>query len=90
MYISHLASCLAVADHDCGGERHAPLPGGPEGGADELVDGVLLIGVGHDDAVVLGPHVALHALTVRRTAVVNVLAGRIAALKNEHAVISVL
>lgn len=40
----------------------------------QLVERGVLVGVGEHDAVVLGAHVALHALAVGRAAVVNVLA----------------
>lgn len=45
---------LGFADKNGGGERHAALAGRPEGGTHQLVDGVLLVGVGHHHAVVLG------------------------------------
>lgn len=45
---------LGLADEYGRGERHAALAGRPEGGAHQLVDGVLLVGVGHHHAVVLG------------------------------------
>ena len=60
---AHLGQPLARLAHQHGrGERHAPLARRTEGRAHQLVDGVLLVGVRHDDAVVLGAHVALHAL----------------------------
>lgn len=39
----------------------------------QLVQCVLLVGVGHDDTVVLGSHVALDALSARGSALVDVL-----------------
>ena len=66
---------LGISNHDGGGESHASLSGGAESGSDQLVDGVFLVGVGHDDAVVLGTHVALDTLAVGGTAVENVVPG---------------
>ena len=49
------------------------MTGCTERGTDELIDGVLLVGVCHDDAVVLGAHVALHSLAVLGSSVENVV-----------------
>ena len=69
---------LCLPDQNGGRECHAPLASRPEGCADQLVDGVLPVGVGHDDTVVLGSHVALDLLAVLRPTLVNVLAGNVA------------
>lgn len=71
---------FGLADHDGGGQSHAPLSGGSEGSANQLIDGVLLVGISHDDTVVLGAHVALDALPVGGAAVENVVAGLVSAL----------
>jgi hypothetical protein len=55
------------------GQRHAALAGRAEGGAGEVVDHLVEVGVGHDDAVVLGAAERLHALPVRGAAAVDVL-----------------
>lgn len=44
-----------------------PLSSGTKSGSDQLVDGVLLVGVGHDDSVVLCAHVGLDSLAVGGT-----------------------
>ena len=43
---------LADRHHDR--QRHAALAGRAEGGADQVIDRLVEVGVGHDDAVVLG------------------------------------
>ncbi|MNZ71769.1 hypothetical protein D3C78_901350 [compost metagenome] len=63
---------LGLADQDHHRQRHAALAGGPEGGADQVVEGLLLVGIRQDDGVVLGAHHALRALAVLRGAVVDV------------------
>ena len=54
--------------------RHAALAGGAEGGADQRVERLLLVGIGHHDGVILRAHHALHALAVLRGEVVDVRA----------------
>ena len=63
----------AVADSDGHWQRHAALAGRAVGRADDVLDRLIHIGVGHDDAVVLGPAHALHALTVGGAVHVNVV-----------------
>ena len=48
-------------------------PARAEGGAGQIVDDLVEVGVGHDDAVVLGAAEGLHALPVRGAARVDVL-----------------
>ena len=62
-----------VADGDGDGDGHAALAGGAVGGADESVGGLVEIGVGHDDHVVLRAAEGLHALAVLCAGGVDVL-----------------
>ncbi len=61
---------LAHRDHDRQG--HAALPGRAEGGAGDLLDRLVEVGVGHYDAVVLGPAHGLDPLPVRRAGGIDV------------------
>ena len=70
---------LGLSNEDGGCQCHAALTCSSKGCAHQLVDGVLPVGVGHDDSVVLGSHVALYFLAVFGAALVNVLAGYVAA-----------
>ena len=54
-------------------QRHAALAGRAERRAGEIVDHLVEIGVGHDDAVVLGPAHRLHALARGDPALVDVM-----------------
>ena len=63
---------LSISDKNCGAEGHTPLTSSAESGTDKLVEGVLLVGVGHDDAMVLGAHVALDALAIFGSTLVNI------------------
>ncbi len=63
---------LGLAHHHRDGHCHATLTGGTKGSADQVVECLLLVGVGQDDGVVLGAHHALHALAGLAGAVVNV------------------
>ena len=62
-----------VADRHDHRQRHAALAGRAEGGAGEVVDDLVEVGVGHDDAVVLGAAERLHALPVGGAAAVDIL-----------------
>ena len=53
---------------------HAALSGRAEGRSDQRIERLLLVGVRHDDGVILGAHHALHALAVLRGEVVDVRA----------------
>eukprot|EP01084_Bolivina_argentea_P175387 303733_1 len=56
-----------LSDEDGLAQGHAALAAGTHGGANEAVQGVLLISIGHDDTVVLGTHVGLDTLAVGGT-----------------------
>ena len=62
-----------VADGDHNRKRHAALAGRAERRSRKVVDDLVEVGVGHDDAVVLGAAERLDALVVRRAARVDVL-----------------
>ena len=51
-----------------------PLSGCTKSRSDQLIDGVLLVGIRHDDSVVLGTHVGLHALAIGGASGENVTA----------------
>jgi hypothetical protein len=55
-----------LADRHRHGHRHAALAGRAVGGADQRFDRLVQVGVGHDDAVVLGAAHGLDALPVAR------------------------
>ena len=46
------------------GDGHAAFAGGAVTGADQRIDGLVHVGIGHDDHVVLGAAETLHALAV--------------------------
>ena len=79
-----------LAHHHRRGERHAPLSGRSEGRAHKLVDGVLLVGVRHDNAVVLGAHVALHPLAISRASLVYVPSGGIPSDKGDSSDVRII
>ena len=62
-----------TTDGDDHGERHATLACRAEGSTGKVVDHLVKIGVGHDDAVVLGPAHRLHSLARRDAALVDVM-----------------
>ena len=62
-----------VADGDGDGDGHAALAGGAVGRADQGVGGLIEVGVGHNNHVVLGAAERLHALAVRGAVGVDVL-----------------
>ena len=62
---------IAHGDRDADG--HAALSGATVTGPDQGVDGLVEVGVGHDDHVVLGTAEALRALAVGRRVGVDVL-----------------
>ena len=62
-------------------EGHAPLASRAEAGTDHTIDGVILVGVGHHNAVVLRTHVHLCALTVSAGSSVDVLTSFVCANK---------
>ena len=66
----------ALADRHGDGDGHAALSGRAVAGADQGVDGLVHVGVGHDDHVVLGAAEALRALARRRGAGIDVLGDR--------------
>ena len=67
------SSAVCAADGDGDGDGHAALAGGAVGGADEGVGGLVEVGVGHDDHVVLRAAEGLDALAVRGALAVDVL-----------------
>ena len=62
-----------VADRHHDRQRHAALARRSEGRAGQVVDHLVEVGIGHDDAVVLGAAEGLHALPVRGAARVDIL-----------------
>ncbi len=54
-------------------QGHAPLAGRAEGGAGDVAHRLVEVGVGHDDAMVLGPAHGLDPLSVRRARRIDVL-----------------
>mmetsp|Transcript_74533 Transcript_74533/g.125656 ORF Transcript_74533/g.125656 Transcript_74533/m.125656 type:complete len:390 (+) Transcript_74533:1276-2445(+) len=58
-----------------GGEGHAPLPRGAEGGPCKTVDHMLLVGVREDHRVVLRSKIGLHALAICSAAGMDVTSG---------------
>jgi len=71
-------------NEDTDWESHASLTSSAESGADELVKSGVLVGVGHDDSVVLGAHVRLDSLAVAASsAVVDVFASAVSADKGD-------
>ena len=62
-----------VADRHHNRQRHAALARAAERRAAQFVDHLVEIGVGHDDAVVLGPAHRLHALSGGDAALVDVM-----------------
>ena len=71
-------------DENTDWESHASLTSSAESGADELVKSGVLVGVGHDDSVVLGAHVRLDSLAVAASsAVVDVFASAVSADKGD-------
>jgi len=54
-------------------DSHASLTGGTEASTNKSVDGILFLGIGHNDGVVLGTHVDLASLAVGAGSFVNVL-----------------
>ncbi len=67
---------LRLAYKDANRKCHAALAGGSEGCAGHCIDDRRAGGIGEDDAVVLGSHVALHAFASGAGAAINVLALR--------------
>ncbi len=65
--------CGVLADGDGDGDGHAALAGGTVSGTDEGVGGLIEIGVGHDDHVILRAAESLHALAVLCAGGVDVL-----------------
>ena len=65
--------CGLLADRNHDRKSHAALAGGPEGGAGKVVHDLVEVGIGHDDAVVLGAAEGLNALVVRGAARIDVL-----------------
>ena len=65
-----------LADGDGDRDGHAAFAGGAEGGGGEVVGGVVEVGVGQDDRVVLRPAQGLDALAVRGGGLVDVLGDR--------------
>jgi len=72
----------SFADENADRKSHASLTSSTKSGADELVKSGVLVGIGHDDSVVLGAHVRLDSLAVAASsAVVNVFTSAVAADK---------
>ena len=67
-----LDDVCAVADDDRGRDGHAAFARGPEGRRGQVVGREVDVGVRQDDGMVLGPAQCLHALAVRRAALVDV------------------
>ena len=65
-----------VADQHRDRDRHAALAGRAVGRADQRIDRLLDVGVGHHDHVVLRAAERLHALAVARAGLVDVLRDR--------------
>ena len=65
--------CRLLADRHRDADRHAPLAGAAVTGADQCVDGLVQVGVGQDDHVVLRAAEALRALAVGGRGRVDVL-----------------
>src|SRR6266850_3813189 len=65
---------LGLTHEDGDRGRHAALTGSAEGRANQRVQRLFPVGIGHDDGVILRPHHALHALAVLRRQVVHVRA----------------
>ena len=65
-----------LADRDCDRNGHAALAGRAVGRAHQGVGGLVHVGVGHHDHVVLGAAQRLHPLIVRRALVIDVLGDR--------------
>ncbi len=61
-----------VADADGDRNRHAALAAGTVGGAHQRADGIVDVGIGHDDRMVLRAAERLHALAVGRGGPVDV------------------
>ena len=61
-----------VADADGDGAGHAALAGAAEGAGLQRVDGLVEVGIGHDDEMVFGAAGSLHALAVFGAGFVNV------------------
>ena len=60
------------ADDDGGGPGHATFTGAAEGGFDEAARGILHIRIGHEDDVIFGAAIGLHAFAVLGAGLVNV------------------
>jgi hypothetical protein len=65
-----------LADQHCDADRHAALAGRAVRRADQRIDGLVEVGVGHHDHVVLRAAERLHALAVARAGLVDVLRDR--------------
>ena len=68
---------LCFTNHDGNSLGHASLSGGSEAGTDHSVDGIVLIGVGHNNSVVLSSHVRLNSATSLRSSLIDVLSSSI-------------
>ncbi len=75
---------MGVADRHHHRAGHAPLPGGPEGGADDPVHGLVDDRVGHDHDVILGAAQGLHALAGLGRPLVDELGHRSGADKRDR------
>jgi len=74
---------LGFTDQYDDGDGHASLSGRSETGSGDSVDGIFSIGVGEDDAMVLGSHVDLGAFTGGRGSGVDVLSGVVGTNKRD-------
>jgi hypothetical protein len=75
----------SLAHKDCGRERHATLTGCAKSGTRQLVQRGILVGIGHDYAMILRAHVALHALAIAAATLVDVLASLVGAHERNRA-----
>ena len=73
-FISAIGGLLADGHRDR--DRHAAFAGRAVAGADQRIDGLVHVGVGHDDHVVFRAAEALHAFAGRAAARVDVLGDR--------------
>lgn len=67
-----------LSHKDDSAQSHASLSGCAESSIDQSIQGVFLVSIRHNDAMVLGPHIALHALSVDSTLPINELSSAVA------------
>jgi hypothetical protein len=74
---------LGLTNKDDDGDSHASLSGGSETGTSNGVNGIFSIGVGEDNAMVLGSHVDLGSLSGGGGSGVDVLSGVVGSNKGD-------